>query len=506
MAISRGIILLRGIYSCAVQFLLVFISRIPNEITFLVHLVHNCLSGIRSQMHILLTDGGSLTSRQIAGILSRQGHHVEAVKTSGLALSSFTSCVRRTHIVPLFSTQPFNWLDAVLNILRSDRTGFDILLCTQEQITVLALEAVKVTRLGVGLCVPPLDSLAKVYTKISAYDTLNEAGLPQPNSIAVSSASELLKAGESLLHDANGDGSIYIKRHIGTASTGVYHCTSIPALSKLCTEFSHASTFSPSSIDPCAGKILVQTSMRGPLIMIQSVFSHGTLLSWHACLRTQSGPGNGSTHKTSCPLEIIPFYVGKLGKFLNWHGGLSFDAILADANSDPPKIYFIDVNPRPVEPMNALLSGTDLVTPLLELSLEKMEEGRNLKSSPSTSALLPAQSPSKAGVKTHQFLLSLLACTSSSHPRLAVFRELFLGTTHQGLYHHSTEELTPLTGDFLYTSLLLALITLGLLIWPWGIAKLLEEGAVGGYAGSAKGWEMILKRNQDRMEIGKTRS
>jgi hypothetical protein len=454
-------------------------------------------------MQILLTDGASLTSRQIAWILSQQGHHVETVKTSGPAISSFTSCIRKNHIVPQFSSQPFNWLDAVLDILRSDHTRFDILLCTQEQITVLALEAVEVTRLGVGLCVPPFDSLAKVYTKVSAYDTLNEAGLPQPDSIAVSSMSELLIAGESLLHNANGDGSIYIKRHIGTASTGVYHCTSLPALSKLCTELYHTSTFSPSSIDPCAGKVLVQTSIKGPLIMIQSVFSHGTLLAWHACLRTKGGPGNGSAHKTSFTLEIIPFYVSKLGKVLNWHGAISFDAILADTNSDPPNIYFIDVNPRPVEPINAFLSGTDLVTPLLELSQEKVEERRNLKSSLSTSSLLPTQTPSKVGVKTHQFLLSLLACASSSHPRLAAFRELFFCITHQGLYHDSTEELTPLAGDFLYTSLFLALITLGLLIWPRGIAKMLEEGAIGGYAGSTKGWEMILKKHRERMEIGK---
>ena len=45
-----------------------------------------------------------------------------------------------------------------------------------------------------------------------------------------------------------------------------------------------------------------------------------------------------------------------LGEDLRWHGALSLDYFF-DEDGGPS---FIDSNPRLVEPMNALFSGTDL--------------------------------------------------------------------------------------------------------------------------------------------------
>lgn len=420
---------------------------------------------------------------------------MEAVKPRGPALTSFTSCISKSHPAPRYSDQPYKWLDAVLKILADDRSGFDVLLCTQEQITVLSGEASKVQGLGVGICVAPFSSLARVYTKTSAYQTLVEAEVLQPKSLVVSSASELLERGEFLLRDTEGDGSIYVKHSVGTASAGVYHCSSLHALSNLASELSRASVFASSTVDPSAGKFLVQTSIKGDLLMIQSIFSHGTLLAWHACLRNKSGPSGGASHKTSLPLPTIPLYVSKIGKLLNWHGALSFDAILADSKSNPPKLYFIDVNPRPVEPMNAWLSGTDFVTPLLELSLGHTVSSLSSHSEPDRSQPVVT---SKSNVRTHQFLLSVLSCASTHHPRLSVLRELLLAARHQDAYQYSTEELTPLEGDFFYTFLLFSILIPAILIWPRRVAQFLEKGAVGGYAGGSKGWEIILRREKNR--------
>jgi len=48
------------------------------------------------------------------------------------------------------------------------------------------------------------------------------------------------------------------------------------------------------------------------------------------------------------------------------------DAILFDE-----KPYYIDINPRIVEPMNALLSGVDLVDPVLQISFGKRAMSKN---------------------------------------------------------------------------------------------------------------------------------
>ena len=48
---------------------------------------------------------------------------------------------------------------------------------------------------------------------------------------------------------------------------------------------------------------------------------------------------------------------------LRWHGALSADVILSRAG-----VQFIDINPRLVEPVNALASGVDLVRALVEVA------------------------------------------------------------------------------------------------------------------------------------------
>src|SRR6266487_5670778 len=70
--------------------------------------------------------------------------------------------------------------------------------------------------------------------------------------------------------------------------------------------------------------------------------------------------GHGKLHqhggvaavKESIEHEAIRSDLLRLGEALGWNGALSIDAILT---SDGPR--YIDVNPRIVEPMNALLAG-----------------------------------------------------------------------------------------------------------------------------------------------------
>jgi len=79
------------------------------------------------------------------------------------------------------------------------------------------------------------------------------------------------------------------------------------------------------------------------------------------------------------------------------------DAILVDGH---PR--YIDVNPRLVEPGNALRSGVDLVGPLVELALGRA----------------PPASRRASGRPTHQALLALLGAARRPRPRRAVLDEV----------------------------------------------------------------------------------
>jgi len=67
-------------------------------------------------MLILLSDGAGLTSRQVATVLARAGHRVEALSPRGMCLSRMTRNVRRVHEVPPVGRDPHRWLDAALDV------------------------------------------------------------------------------------------------------------------------------------------------------------------------------------------------------------------------------------------------------------------------------------------------------------------------------------------------------------------------------------------------------
>ena len=125
-------------------------------------------------------------------------------------------------------------------------------------------------------------------------------------------------------------------------------------------------------------------------------------------------------------MPAVRAYLEKLGAELDWHGGLSVDTIMPDDGTAP---LLIDCNPRLVEPFNAWVAGTDLVTQLLRVSLGEapapLPEGRD-------------------GVMTHLAMQALLGLASRGGSRRCHRREFGRLLDHGGPYAGSTEELTPL--------------------------------------------------------------
>lgn len=403
-------------------------------------------------MRVLLSDGAGLTARQCASVLSEAGHTVEVLSPDPLCLCRFTRRVRRVHRIPSYGADPFGWLEAALAVYTRDR--FDVLLPTQEQVAVLSAVPDRLREAGVATAVPRFDALASVQDKLSAFATLRELGLPQPDASVITSPQEL--AGWE-------DFPVYLKTPIGTATAGVHRVDSAADLDGLPPSWAAASR---------AGGLLAQTPVSGRLAMVQSVFDHGKMVAFHANARLREGARGGASHKRSLDLPTVHDLMALLGTRLSWHGALSADVILG-----PDGPVFIDINPRLVEPVNALRSGVDLVGAMLDLAFHRPTA---------------PQPPGRTGVDTHQLLLAVLGAAGSRGKRRDVAAELRAALSRRGSYRNSAEELTPTRRDPRSVSLL-ALAAAATLARP-GTWRWFATGSVTAYALTPTGWSRILNQ------------
>lgn len=395
-------------------------------------------------MRILLSEGSGLTSRQVAGQLGSLGHEVEILSSSRICLTRFTRHVRAVHDVPRFGLDPFGWLAAAERI--SGERKVDLLFPTQEQVTVLSARR---KYLRVATIVPPFASLARIQDKISAVRTLEAIGAPQPQTFVISRADDLAKIANY---------PVFVKRPVGTASSGVRRATNAQQLAAAARELGLGQS-----------ELIAQSQASGPLAMVQAVADRGRLVAQHACLRLREGVGGGASLKESIALPGLAGMLARLVAALDWHGALSLDLIVGDSG-----LAIIDVNPRLVEPANALASGVDLVAAMLEVA---------------GNAPARERSSGRAGVRTRQTLLAILGAAEQHGARGAVLREAFDAICARGDYADAVEELTPVAGDPLAALPALAALFASLIYPP--LWRKFHAGAVGPYALTPQAWDAI---------------
>jgi hypothetical protein len=408
-----------------------------------------------ARMLILMSDGAGLTSRQTATVLARSGHQVEALSPRGLCLCRMTRHVRRVHDVPPVGRDPFGWMDAALGI--AARRGAGLLLPVQEQVAVMALARDRIEAAGLATAVPSFTALAQVQDKVSAYRTLARIGVPQPPAVIAASAAELA--------DAAGTQPglpVFVKTPIGTASAGVRRVSSPEEMRRLAADWEQQGAFGQ-------GGVLVQQPVAGPLHMVQSVFAGGELVAFGACERVREGAAGGSSHKLGRQWPQAREHLARLGADLGWHGALSADVI-----DGPQGPEFIDINPRLVEPANALASGVDLAGALVEVAM---------------SGTARSQPDGAPGARTHQLLLAVLGAAQQGRRR-DVARELAAAATRRGTYRGSQEELTPGGGDLL-ALVPVAVAALATLVWPpaW---RQFVGGSAGAYSLTPAAWSELI--------------
>jgi predicted ATP-grasp superfamily ATP-dependent carboligase len=358
---------------------------------------------------ILLSEGSSLSSREAITALGLAGHRVELVSSDPMCLGRFSRFVSRVHRAPASGADPDGYLAAVIEVVETSR--IDALLPVHEQAYLFAAAPGKLPS-SLGVALAGFEAFEQVQSKAGLAELLTRLDVPQPKTELIRSADEFI---------ATRPYPFFVKSAFGTASTGVWRVPDAHHRDAVLAQLQQRDAF--------AEGLLVQAAVTGSLERTQAVFDRGRLVASHIYRQVVEGPGGGDVLKISVVSAPVRQIVQRIGQALNWHGALSFDYIREDTTGTP---YFIDANPRLVEPMNAWLSGIDLPGALLRVSLGETP---------------PEQGPGREGVLTRLGLMGLLDAARQRHRRRDIVREIALLASSAGRYRDSREELVPLLTD-----------------------------------------------------------
>jgi predicted ATP-grasp superfamily ATP-dependent carboligase len=407
---------------------------------------------IAKPLRVLVSEGSSTSAREAITILGLSGHLVEICDPAPYCLARFSRFVQKFHRCPGLRDDPAGFLRFVEALLAARH--FDVLLPTHEQGFLFARVRQRLEG-HAGLALPSFASYRTAHSKAGFSRLLDELGLPQP-------ATRIVKS-EDELRDAIRFPAV-IKTSVGTASRGIWFVRNDGDLAGALQDLGGNGAF--------ADEVLLQDFVAGATEKAQGVFCRGGLLGFHAYRQIAAGAGGGEAIKQSVKRPMVRSHLATIGAKLAWHGALSVDYVLSDVLPDDGATpFYIDCNPRLVEPMSAYLAGADLVGLLLAVS-----QGET-----------PAAAPgSREGVRTHLAMQALLGCAAQGGSRRNLVRECWRLLSGGGPYADSTEELTPVRLDWL-SFVPLAMTAIALLVAPrlavtlarkgWG-AHLLDLGSV----------------------------
>ena len=361
------------------------------------------------QLRVLLSEGSSTSAREALTLLAGMGHKVEICDPDRHCLTRFSRLITRFHRCPPLRDDPAGYLAFVEDLLAS--RGFDVLLPIHEQGLLFARVRERIAD-RVSVALPSFASYRAAVSKLAFSRLLQAMALPQPSTRVVA-WQELAKVATY---------PCVVKSMIGTASRGTTVLRSPGDLAA-----ARAAMASSSMVEEA---VLLQDFIPGAVEHAQAVFCCGALIGFHASRQLSAGAGGGDAVKESLNRPQVQMHVAQIGRQLDWHGALSVDYILHARDETP---QYIDCNPRLVEPMNAAMSGVDLVGLLLAISLGEC----------------PAPVPSgRPGTRTHLGIQALMGCALVGGTRRDIMREVCNLFARRGRYDGSIEELTPIATDW----------------------------------------------------------
>jgi len=354
-------------------------------------------------VRVLLSEGSSLTAREVLTCLGPADFHVEALDPDRLCIDRFSRWMRKVHACPRPGADPVGYLDAVKRVVRDRR--IDVVLPTHEQAWLFAAGAPLLS--GVPLAVADVASFDRVQSKVEFARLLDELRLPQPRWRLVTGRGDLYALSFPY----------WLKSAFSTAGGGVRLVSD--ERSRANAELELLDVDMP---------VMAQEPARGQYAQVQALFDHGRLVAAHTSVQTGTGIGPSAAARSSVDHPIARRHIGLLGEALSWHGGLTLDYL--HEQGEPS---YIECNPRMVEPANAAASGVNL--PELQV---RLTAGERLPSPPRTG---------RVGVRTHGTIALVLGAAAYGGTRRAVGAELARAIARRGCYRGSAEQLTPVLRD-----------------------------------------------------------
>ena len=367
-------------------------------------LAGGCETGSVDATRVLLSEGSSLTAREVVTCLGPVGFHVEALDPDPLCLVRFSRWVRTVHRCPRSGADPLGYLEFLRRVVAERR--IDVVLPTHEQAWLFAAAGELLS--GVPVAVANIASFGRAQSKIEFARLLDGLGLPQPRWRLVADPSDLAAL----------PFPYWLKTAYSTAGRGV----------RLVSDERSRSAAARDLLDDVGGPVMAQEPADGQYGQVQGLFDHGRLVAVHTSVQVGTGIGPSAAARLSVDHPAPRRDVAALGEALVWHGGLTLDYL---HQQGAPQ--YIECNPRTVEPANAAASGVNI--PELQARLSTGEE---LASPPRVGT---------AGVRTHGTIALLLGVAAYQGTRRAVLTEIARALAHRGCYRASTEQLTPVLRD-----------------------------------------------------------
>lgn len=354
-------------------------------------------------LRVLLTEGSSLTAREVVTCLGPAGHHLEVLDPDPLCLARFSRWVSRVHRCPHAGADPLAYIDALGRVVAERR--IDAVLPTHEQAWLLA-SAGALLAPGVRVAVTSAAAFQRVQSKVEFARLLDELGLPQPSWRLVESADDLASLAFPY----------WLKAAFSTAGQGVRKV--VDARSR------------DAAIDALSGEhpMMAQQPAVGQYGQVQGLFDRGRLIAAHTSVQRGVGIGGSAAARLGVDHSRPREHVAAIGEALQWHGGLTLDYL----HEDGAPVY-IECNPRTVEPANAAASGVNIPELQVRMTLDL-----ELPADPCIGL---------AGVRTHGTIALLMGSASRGARRRSLLREIRDALVHRGLYANSAEQLTPLLRD-----------------------------------------------------------
>ena len=368
------------------------------------------------RVRVLMSEGSSLTAREVLTCLGRAGYHVEALDPSGLCIARFSRWMRKVHSCPRSGIDPLGYLQVLRQVVADRR--IDVVLPTHEQAWLFAAAAPLMS--GVPVAVADITSFDRVQSKLEFAKLLDELGLPQPRWRLVRDRRDL----EDLPFP------YWLKTAFSTAGRGV----------RLVSDERSRTRAERELLDPERGPVMAQEPANGQYGQVQGVFDRGRLVAAHTSVQTGTGIGRSAAARLSADHPIPRRHIATLGGRLGWHGGLTLDYL--HEQGEPT---YIECNPRTVEPGNAAASGVNI--PELHVRLTLGERCMGWSAAPDGGAFTSPPRAGTPGVRTHGTIALVLGAAEYGRTRRAVIEEVTRAIARRGCYRASAEQLTPVLKD-----------------------------------------------------------